>query len=695
MRILLLMDPFIPVPPENYGGIERIVYDMATQYVKMGHSVTLVAGPNSKSPDRLITYGKNGDLNPNINFSHLNQVYRILNKEIENHDVIHNFGRLAFLTPFLRNKIPKIQSYLRWVSRFNIVKTDFLKPVNLTYTAVSESIKKTGKTSKSNWAVVYNCAPIDQFIYKPDTPPDSYLAFIGRFERCKGLHNAIKVAKLTNRKLIIAGFISHIPHERRYYEREIKPHIDGEQIKWIGEVNNAQRNELLRNASALLTPVEWLEPFPVIIPESYACGTPVLGFAKGGVPEGIEHGVTGYISTTVKEMAADVLKIDLLSRASCRAKAENEYSAEKIAENYSKLYSNNLSYFHNPLKMKILLIMDPGIPVPPTLYGGHERLVYQFAEEYKRLGHEVTLLAGPGSHCSGKTITFGKNDLNRSTFKKRLEVLFVWRFLKKHKEEFDLVHNFGRLIYLLPVLNSNVNKIMSYGRRVTPFGIRIMNLLPNRNIIYTACSDYCAGTGNVAGKWKTVYNTINFKDYNLQESVKDDAPLMFLGRLDKVKGAHTAIRVAKASGNKLIIAGNVSLTASNFKYFRNEIEPLIDNAQIKYLGEMNDMQKNEYLGQAKALLFPIEWDEPFGLVMIEAMACGTPVIAFSRGSVPEVVEDGVTGFIVNNEQGMVNAVNKTLPINRKNCRRVAIERFDVSVIAKQYLNLFNNDSFLS
>src|SRR6202000_994835 len=111
--------------------------------------------------------------------------------------------------------------------------TDFLKPVNLQYTAVSNAIKETGQTSKSKWSVIYNCAPLDQFTYKGDTSPDSYLTFIGRFERCKGLHNAIKVAKLTNRQLIIAGFISHIPEERRYYEREIKPHIDGEQIRWI------------------------------------------------------------------------------------------------------------------------------------------------------------------------------------------------------------------------------------------------------------------------------------------------------------------------------------------------------------------------------------------------------------------------------------------------------------------------------
>src|SRR5476651_2736615 len=114
--------------------------------------------------------------------------------------------------------------------------------------------------------------------------------------------------------------------------------------------------------------------------------------------------------------------------------------------------------------MRILLIMDPGIPVPPTLYGGHERLVYLFAEEYQKLGHEVTLLAGPQSHCSGKTVTYGTNDLNRSKLASLKEARIVWRYLRKNRNIFDLIHNIGRLIYLRPILNKLVKKIMTYGR---------------------------------------------------------------------------------------------------------------------------------------------------------------------------------------------------------------------------------------
>jgi glycosyltransferase involved in cell wall biosynthesis len=333
--------------------------------------------------------------------------------------------------------------------------------------------------------------------------------------------------------------------------------------------------------------------------------------------------------------------------------------------------------------------MDPGIPVPPQLYGGHERLVYLFAEEYQRLGHEVTLLAGPDSYCSGQTVTFGINSLERSGLQKLKEMLFVWKYLYQRHSDFDLIHNFGRLLYLLPVLNKRVNKIMTYGRKVTPSGIKRITALPHQNLIFTACSNYCVSTGNVAGKWSTVYNTIDFSSYTLNPQFDEHAPLMFLGRLDSIKGVHLAIQAAKASHHQLIIAGNISHTADNLHYYKTEVEPYIDNEQIKYAGALNDTDKNRYLRQAKALLFPIQWDEPFGMVMIEAMACGTPVIAFNRGSVPEVVRDGVNGYIVNNLQEMIASVNRISQIDRADCCKSAYDNYNVTLIAKNYLNLFN------
>jgi glycosyltransferase involved in cell wall biosynthesis len=286
-------------------------------------------------------------------------------------------------------------------------------------------------------------------------------------------------------------------------------------------------------------------------------------------------------------------------------------------------------------------------------------------------------------------VTFGLNDLNRPSSQRFKEIRFVWKYLRENKSNFDLVHNFGRLFYLLPILNNTVRKLMTYGRPVAQRGIKIINVFPNRNLVFTACSNYCVSTGNIAGSWKTVYNAIDFSQYELTEHIADSAPFMFLGRLDKVKGLHHAIAAIKATGNKLIIGGNIPTTADNYDYYKSEIEPQIDHEQIKYLGALNDLEKNKYLGQSKALLFPIEWDEPFGMVMIEAMACGTPVIAFNRGSVPEVVTTE-TGIKVENVSEMIIAINQVSDIDRSQCRESAYERFNIDRIAHIYLNLFTN-----
>lgn len=338
--------------------------------------------------------------------------------------------------------------------------------------------------------------------------------------------------------------------------------------------------------------------------------------------------------------------------------------------------------------MRILLIMDPGILVPPKGYGGHERLVYMFAKEYARLGHEVHLLVTTGSAVEGCTVhPFGKEGFPPKMPDALKAIPVAWSFLNKHKNDFDLIHNFGRLAYLLPVLNHPVKKIMTYGREITSLNIKITNRLPHKNIVYTGCSKDLISRVHAGGRWEAVYNAIPFSKYTLREQVASDAPLMFLGRIERIKGAHTAIKVAKATGHQLLLAGNVSPLPEEQAYFKQEIEPHIDGEKIIYTGALNDEQKNHYLGQAKALLFPIEWNEPFGMVMTEAMACGTPVIGFGKGSVPEVVQNGITGFITATEEEMIAAVAKLPFINRVACRETAERMFDVPVVAKHYLSL--------
>ncbi|MEJ7610057.1 MAG: glycosyltransferase [Ferruginibacter sp.] len=341
--------------------------------------------------------------------------------------------------------------------------------------------------------------------------------------------------------------------------------------------------------------------------------------------------------------------------------------------------------------MKILIIMDPGILIPVTGYGGHERLVDMFAKEYRRLGHEVHLLVTDGSYVPGCTMHgLGKVGFPPPKKDALKTMLRAWKFLWRHRNKFDMVHNFGRLAYLIPILNNRVKKIMTYGRIIDGKNIRIINKLPHKNIVFTAPSDWCVSTGNTAGKWFTVYNAIDYSLYTLSAAVREDAPLIFLSRLDKLKGAHEAIQAALATGNSLIIAGNRSSSPEEQEYYSKEIEPFIDGKQISYVGTLDDAGKNKYLGMAKGMLFPARTEEAFGMVMAEAMACGTPVIAYNHSAMPEVVIDGSTGFIVNTYSEMMDAIPKISSLNRTQVRAVAEKRFDIKVIAQQYLNLFNS-----
>ena len=335
------------------------------------------------------------------------------------------------------------------------------------------------------------------------------------------------------------------------------------------------------------------------------------------------------------------------------------------------------------------MVMDPGIKIPVIGYGGHERLVEMLAKEYFRLGHEVDLLVTNGSYVAGcKVHGLGKEGFPPEKKERKKTVFRAWRFLSKNKNKYDLIHNFGRLIYLLPVLNSRVKKIMTYGRIISGRNISLINKLPNMNLVFTAPSNWCVLTGNTAGKWVTVYNCIDYSKYTLKENLPPDAPLIFLSRLERLKGAHEAIQIALSTQNRLIIAGNISPLAEEKEYFENEVQPFIDGMQIKYVGTVNDAEKDKYLGMCKAMLFPARTSEAFGMVMAESLGCGTPVIAYNYAAMPEVVSDGVTGFIAEDIKGMIKAVGKIDSLNRRQCREETETKFDVKVIAAQYLSLF-------
>jgi glycosyltransferase involved in cell wall biosynthesis len=268
------------------------------------------------------------------------------------------------------------------------------------------------------------------------------------------------------------------------------------------------------------------------------------------------------------------------------------------------------------------------------------------------------------------------------------ELAQVGASLMTLRSDLDVIHSFGRLAALAPVLPLRaVKKIQSYQRAVPWNGVRRATRVGRGSVWFTGCSTslYASDVrSSETARWRTVFNCVDASTYSAVFVVPDDAPLAFLGRIERIKGAHAAVQIAKAAGRRLVIAGNIADPA----YFQSEIEPHIDDRSVTYIGEVDDAAKNRMLGGSAALLMPIEWDEPFGIVMAEAFACGTPVIGFARGSVPEVVRDGVNGFVVTTVDDAVKAISRLEAIDRGAVRRDCEQRFSCDAIVTAYERLY-------
>ena len=339
MRVLLLMDPFIKVPPDHYGGIERVVADLADRLTGLGHDVTLWAAPGSRVNGRVETFGREGEW---TRWSNVRNTLTLAGRFLRapgRFDVIHNFGRLAYLAPVFARDVAKVQTYMRTVDPANMATARRLGARRLHYTAVSAAIRDTGTPGGGDWSVIYNCAVPARYAFAGATDPATApLVFLGRLDRVKGVHHAITVARQLQRRLIIAGNISPLAHEQAYFDEELRPRIDGELVTYIGPVGDAAKQALLGGAAAMLMPIEWEEPFPVVLPESMLCGTPLIAFRRGGVPEGIDHGRTGFLCDTVDEMTALVPRLPEIDRTAVRAEAEGRFSDSAIAGEYEQLY---------------------------------------------------------------------------------------------------------------------------------------------------------------------------------------------------------------------------------------------------------------------------------------------------------------------------------------------------------------------
>jgi glycosyltransferase involved in cell wall biosynthesis len=329
----------------------------------------------------------------------------------------------------------------------------------------------------------------------------------------------------------------------------------------------------------------------------------------------------------------------------------------------------------------IAITVDPEIPVPPLYYGGIERIVDLLVRGLVDRGHKVVLFAHPESSVPchlepyPSTRSRGPADLLRNA-------LHVCGRILDCKP--DVVHSFGRLAYLTPMLRRAVPKVMTYQRIITPRSVQIGEALAGQSLHFTACSQNLMKAYAGKSNWHVVYNGVSASAYVPSYIVPSDAPLAFLGRVEEIKGPHLAIQAAKQSGRRLIIAGNVPDGPKHKEFFDAFIRPHVDGKNIEYVGPVNDSEKNGILAGAAALLMPILWDEPFGIVMAEALACGTPVIGFGRGAVPEIVRDGIDGFVCDSAESMATAIARLSQLDRRECRRIFETKFSDTVMLDAY-----------
>lgn len=333
--------------------------------------------------------------------------------------------------------------------------------------------------------------------------------------------------------------------------------------------------------------------------------------------------------------------------------------------------------------LRIALTADPELPVPPLLYGGIERIVDMLARGFAARGHAVTLFAHPESRPPGRLVPWpGRSSGSLVATARNAATLSVPALSGR----FDLVHSFSRLAYLTPLARSRVPKLMTYQRPISRRSILVGRALFGETVWFSAISRWMTRDVEDLGRWRLVYNGVPLDAYDLRAEVAPDAPLVFLGRLEAIKGPHLAIEAARRTGRRLVLAGNIA--PEHQDWFDANVAPYLDGERITYVGPVDDARKNALLGGAAALLMPILWDEPFGIVMAEAMACGTPVLGFARGAVPEVIEDGATGFLSDDLDGLVGSIGRLSELDRRACRTRVERLFSDAAITDAYLAVY-------
>lgn len=341
LKIAQVAPLWFSIPPKKYGGIEWIVYLLCEGLKKLGHKVTLFATGDSKVSCKLVATYPRSLIEAGISWQ--NPIFNLLNlteafKRAKDFDIIHTHVDLweCFFSPLtktvslhtIHNPLytsddPKKNHRLSTLKHFS----------DQNFVAISRSQKKLSRITLNFVDVIYNGIKIENFKFNPK--PKDYFLWCARVDKYKGIENAIEIAKKAGVKLFLAGRLD--PVQKDYFKKSIKPHL-GKKIKFLGEVSHQEKSRLFGGAKALLYPIEWHEPFGLIMVEAMACGTPVIAFKRGSVPEVVKNGKSGFVVENIEEGVEAVKNIEKIKREDCRRWVEENFTAEIMVKNYEKLY---------------------------------------------------------------------------------------------------------------------------------------------------------------------------------------------------------------------------------------------------------------------------------------------------------------------------------------------------------------------
>ncbi len=331
--------------------------------------------------------------------------------------------------------------------------------------------------------------------------------------------------------------------------------------------------------------------------------------------------------------------------------------------------------------MKIAMLSSIAWRTPPADYGPWELVTSLLTEELVKLGMDVTLFATANSVTKGKlsAVCSEGYEENKNIDAKVWESLHISQCFERAKE-FDIIHN---QFDFLPLTYSGLIETPVV---TTIHGFSSLNIMPvfkkyNNSTYYVSISN--ANRSPELNYTATVYHGIDLNSFTLNQNSEGDY-LLFFGRIHNDKGAKEAIEIARSAKKRLVIAGIIQ----DKSYFKSFVEPYLKEGLVEYIGSVGGEKRNKLLGNALALLHPINFSEPFGLSVVESMACGTPVIAFNKGSMPELIIEGVNGFIVENIEEAVKKLELIDTINRSECRKTVEKRFSKEVMAQRYLDVY-------